>query len=159
MVIRQSAATKFPSVVSTSGLISKDRASTDRAAAKSLCIDSHNPWVCAVESPQIEAAERTAASSGPLITSQVILRVDVARSSIPLPPPSAKMMTGARAASSIASERKNSRAIDIFSSTNTASTGNCPTFIASIRAECALACSGVRANATPPIAARPVIHA
>ena len=45
----------------------------------------------------------------------------------------AKMIIGARVASSIANERKNSRSMSIFSSTSTASTGNCPTFIANIR--------------------------
>jgi 2-methylcitrate dehydratase PrpD len=46
----------------------------------------------------------------------------------------AKILLGARAASSIAKERKNSRSIAIFSSTRTVSTGNCPTFIVSMRA-------------------------
>src|SRR6266516_3886448 len=95
-------------------------------------IDLKRP--CADDSPHEATASLTAESSGPRFTSQLMRRVEAARSSIPDPPPPAKMITGARAASSMANERKNSRSIAIFSSTRTASTGNCPTFIDSIRA-------------------------
>src|SRR5438874_17144 len=97
--------------------------------------------------------------SGPRITSHAIRRVEAARSSIPVPPPGAKIIVGARVASSIANERKNSRSIAIFSSTKTASTGNCPTFISSMRAAWPRATSGFFAKATPPMPARPVVQA
>ena len=50
----------------------------------------------------------------------------------------------------MAKERKNSRSIAIFSSTSTASTGNCPTLISSMRAAWPRATSGFFAKATPP---------
>src|ERR1700736_1547399 len=132
--MRQSAATNWPSLVRTSGLISSDRASTLRAALNNFRIDSPSCFPCANGSPDEATASVTAESTGPPFTSQAMRRVAAARSSIPLPPPAAKIITGARVASSIANERKNSRSMSIFSSTSTASTRNCPTFIDNMRA-------------------------
>ena len=53
---------------------------------------------------------------------------------------------------------KNSRSISLFS-TSTASTGNCPIFIANIRSVFAHTSSGVLTKTIPPIAARPVVQA
>ena len=157
--MRQSAATKAPLLVSTSGLISSERASTLRAAANNFRIDSFSCFASFAESPHDATASSTAEFNGPRFTSHGILRVAAARSSIPVPPPAAKMIIGPRAASSMANERKNSRSISIFSSTSTASTGNCPTFIDNIRSACARASSGFLAKTTPPIPARPVVQA
>ena len=117
-------------------------------------IDSVSCFAFFGESPHDATASSTAESNGPPFTSHGILRAAAARSSIPEPPPAEKMIIGARAASSIANERENSRSISIFSSTSIASTGNCPIFIANIRSACARTTSGFLAKATPPIPAR-----
>ena len=140
-------------------MISSDRASTLRAAPNNFRIDSASWAASSGESPLEATASLTAESSGPPFTSQAIRRVDAARSSIPLPPPAAKIIIGARAASSIANERKNSRSMSIFSSTSTVSTGNCPTFIASICAAWPRTSASFLAKATPPMPARPVVQA
>src|SRR4029450_4714186 len=103
--MRQSAATNSPLLVSTSGLISSERAPTLRAAANNFRIESASSLDWAGERPHEVTASLTALSSGPLFTSQGIRRVEAARSSIPVPPPVAKIMTGARAVSSIANEK------------------------------------------------------
>src|SRR5215470_3319777 len=103
--MRQSAATDSPFLVSTSGLISSERASTLRAAANNFRIDSLSCFALFAESLHDATASSTAESNGPRFTSHGILRVAAARSSIPVPPPAAKIIIGARAASLIAKEK------------------------------------------------------
>ena len=66
---------------------------------------------------------------------------------------------GRRAASSIVIETNSSRSISSFSSTSTSVTGKLPTFMPSIDSAASRASSGESAIFTPPIAARPVVHA
>src|SRR2546430_2335041 len=116
-------------------------------------MESASCFACDDGSPHEPTVSASADSFGPDFASQAMRRVEAARCSIPVPPPAAKIIIGARIASSIANERKNSRSISIFSSTSTTSIGNCPTFIDSMRAAWPRTSAGLFAKATPPMPA------
>ena len=158
MVARPSSATSLP-FTTPSGLTSSDRASAFFAASNSRDIVPTNSALSDPVRPFSSVNRSSAARSGPSCTEHEIREMLRARSSIPVPPDAASRSNGARALSSIVKLTKNSRSGGICSSTSTSVTGNCPTRIPSIRCAWADASSAFDANATPPIAFRPVVNA
>jgi len=148
-VIRQFGCDELP-LLQQQGIDFPTIAPQHSAPRQQFLIDSANASRGACERRPPSTASLTAESKGPPVYIQGSPCMKAARSSIPVPPPAAKIIIGARAASQWQTKRKNSRSISIFSSTRRLRL-ELPDFHRQHPRRMPATSSGFFANVTPPM--------